>query len=101
MKKILNGKMYNTETANCLAEYWNGRSSRDFRHLSESLYRKKNGEFFLYGEGGPLTKYKEPYGDMWGDGNAITPLEADSAREWAEKYMSTDEYIAVFGEPEE
>lgn len=52
MKKIINGKMYNTETATELGDFWNGLSTSDFRNLSETLYRKKNGEFFLYGQGG-------------------------------------------------
>lgn len=43
MKKIINGKMYNTETATKLGDFWNGLSKSDFRQLSETLYRKKNG----------------------------------------------------------
>lgn len=57
MKKIINGKMYNTETATELGDFWNGLSTSDFRNLSETLYRKKNGEFFLYGQGGAMTEY--------------------------------------------
>lgn len=56
MKKIINGKMYNTETATELGNFWNGLSTNDFRNLSETLYRKKNGEFFLYGQGGAMTE---------------------------------------------
>ena len=51
MKKIINCKMYSTETAAELGEFWNGLSTNDSRNLSETLYRKKNGEFFLYGKG--------------------------------------------------
>ena len=62
MKQIINGKTYNTETATELGHYWNGLSDSDFRHISESLYRTKNGRYFLAGEGGPMTRYSHPVG---------------------------------------
>ena len=55
MKKIINHKMYNTETAERLASSSNGYGYDDFRYMEEQLYRKKTGEFFLYGEGGALS----------------------------------------------
>ena len=57
MKKIINGKKYDTDTAQELASWDNGGGWRDFHHCEETLYRKKTGEFFLFGEGGPMTKY--------------------------------------------
>ena len=56
MNKRINGKRYDTETAKevgCVS--WG--AVGDFRHSSETLYRKSTGEFFLYGEGGPLSEY--------------------------------------------
>jgi len=56
MKKIINGKKYDTETATKLGEDCRGyRGDIDF--WSEELYRKKTGEFFLYGEGGARSQY--------------------------------------------
>ena len=101
MKKIINGKMYNTETADWIANYWNQRSSTDFRHVDENLYRKKTGEFFLQGEGGPLTSYARACGNAYCSGENIRPLTEDEAREWLEEYGTADEYIRCFGEPEE
>ena len=101
MKKIINGKMYNTETATELGEFWNGLSASDFRNLSETLYRKKNGEFFLYGQGGAMTEYSQPVGDMTGGGEKIIPFTEEQARHWAEEKLDADEYIEIFGEPEE
>lgn len=51
MKQIINGKMYNTETATEIATRSNGCTG--WEYLEETLYRKKNGEFFLCGSGGP------------------------------------------------
>ena len=102
MKKIINGKMYNTETATEVSSYSNGGSWRDFSHFCETLYRKKTGEFFLHGEGGPMTKYAESCGqNSWSGGERIFPLTEAKAKEWMEHYATTDEYCSVFGEPEE
>ncbi|BDF78686.1 hypothetical protein [Pyramidobacter piscolens] len=101
MKQIINGKTYNTETATELGHYWNGRSDSDFSHISESLYRTKNGQYFLAGEGGPMTRYSRPVGDMTGGGEKIIPLSESDAREWMERHCDADEYVAAFGEPEE
>ena len=101
MKKVINGTLYNTETAELIDTYSNGLGSRDFRNITESLYRKKNGEFFLYGYGGAMSKYCECCGDMSGSGKNIIPVTEDEAKEWLETYSTADIYIEVFGQPEE
>lgn len=101
MKKIINGKRYDTETAQLIgsASYSN---RTDFRFWSEELYRKKTGEFFLYGEGGPASKYsRQIEQNSWSGGKEITPLTREEAQEWAEKYLDADEYEEVFGRIEE
>ena len=74
MKKIINGILYNTETAKELAEWSNGLSSSDFSNETETLYRKKNGQLFLYGSGGPLSEYAVSYMQSWTSGEDIKPL---------------------------
>lgn len=101
MRKIINGKMYNTETAKKVGERSCGYVG-DFRYFSESLYRKRTGEYFLHGEGGPMSKYAESCGqNQWQGGASIIPVTQQDAREWAEKHLSVEEYIDEFGEPEE
>lgn len=101
MKKIINGKKYDTKTAKCVAWWGNGLSDRDFYHCNEGLFRKKTGEFFLYGEGGPMSKYSVAVGcNEWHGGEEIIPLTEQEAREWTEKYAS-EEYEEIFGEVEE
>ena len=56
MKKIINGKVYDTETAQVLGS-WSNMSDRSFERIDETLYRKRTGEFFLHGEGGPMSRY--------------------------------------------
>lgn len=70
MKKIIDGKKYNTETAQKMGGHDNG-----------TLYRKKTGEFFLHGEG-----------------EQIIPQAEKEAEEWAKAHLKIDEYEAIFGE---
>jgi hypothetical protein len=57
MKKIINGKRYDTETATEIASAWNGCSRTDFKFLLETLYTTDSGAWFLAAEGGAMTKY--------------------------------------------
>lgn len=99
MKKIINGKLYDTDKA----RYLGGDSAGDgFSSWSEELYQKRTGEFFLYGEGGPMTKYAETVsGNTWTGGEKIMPLSLDAARQWAEEHLSADDYAEIFGMPSE
>ena len=99
MKKIINGKVYDTATAQCVGEWSNPYNRRDFNWVEETLYRKRTGEFFIYGEGGPRSQYAKEVGTrQWASGERIMPLTWDEAREWAEEKLSADEYEQAFGE---
>lgn len=98
MKKIINGKMYDTETAKEVASCYHGEGPRDFHYYSESLYRKRTGEYFLAGKGGPMSHYAVTVGqNSWSGGEKIIPLTYEEATEWAEREMSADDYQAEFG----
>jgi hypothetical protein len=89
MKAIINGKRYNTETAQDLSVWSNGYSTTDFNYCRETLYRTKNGAHFLYGTGGAMSKYRESYGDSWGGGSKIIPLTEAEAIKWLEEHDGT------------
>lgn len=98
MKKIINGKLYDTETAKEIGSTHHGEGPRDFTYFAETLYRKRTGEYFLYGEGGPMTRYAVSTGqNSWSGGERIEPMSYSSAKEWAEKNMVADEYMEEFG----
>lgn len=102
MKKIINGRKYDTDTAIEVGFWKNMGDTRNFEYVCETLYRKRTGEYFLYGEGNAASKYAKSLGDnTWGGGEAITPLTIDSAREWAEKHLDADDYEKEFGEVSE
>lgn len=97
MKKIINNKVYDTNSAKKIAEWDNGNYGLD--SCVETLYKKRTGEFFLRGDGGAMSKYAVSCGDNnWCGGEKIIPMSYESAREWAEKHLSPDEYESIFGE---
>lgn len=99
MKKIIKNKVYDTETAKKIGSTSYGESSRDFSHWSQVLYRKKTGEYFLYGEGGPMSRYAKSCGqNNWSGSEALEPVSYENARAWAEEYMDADAYQDEFGE---
>lgn len=99
MKKIINGKLYDTDTAREIDSWANRMDVRDWHYFRETLYRKKTGEYFLHGEGGPMTHYAERVEQNgWRGSERIVPLTWDAAREWAEAHMDADDYQAEFGE---
>ena len=97
MKKIIDGKRYDTETAKLIGEDSYSNPS-DFNYWCETLYQKKTGEFFLHGKGGARTKYAQAIdSNSWCSGERIMPLSYDKAREWVEKHLDADTYEEVFG----
>lgn len=102
MKKIINGKRYDTETATQVGYWQNMADTRQFGYVCETLYRKRGGEYFLHGEGGAMSKYSRDLGDnQWCGGEAIIPLSIEAATQWAEEHLEADEYEAEFGEAPE
>lgn len=101
MKKVINGKRYNTESAQYCGSRESG-CSGDLDYVYEALYQKRTGEFFLYGEGGARSKYAEEISmNSWSGGEQIIPLTDDEAREWAEKYLGAEDYEKLFTVAEE
>ena len=101
MKKIINGKRYDTDTAERVGTWDNGHFTSDFQYCSEDLYRKRSGEYFLHGEGGALSKYAVHSGNDSISGENIRPLTLAQAQEWAEEHLDGDEYEKIFGAVDE
>ena len=102
MKKIIDGRLYNTDTARKLGSYENMADCRNFHYYCEALYQKRTGEYFLYGEGGPMTQYARAIDqNSWSGGERIMPQTVESARKWAEEHLDADDYAEAFGMPDE
>lgn len=101
MKKVIRGKIYSTETAKLVGSWDNGLPRDDFNHLEEALYKKKTGEFFLYGNGGARTWCSIADGDGRIGGCKIAPFSDELAREWCEKHLDADAYETFWGSDED
>ena len=101
MKKVIDGRLYSTETAKRIAIWENGLNADDFGYCSEDLYLTKSGAYFLHGEGGANSRYGEWHGNTGGWGEQIVPLTLGEAMEWAEEKLDGEKYSEIFGEPEE
>ena len=84
MRKIIDNKIYNTETSTEIVEIYHGQDSSDLNHYQETLYMTKNGRLFLYKTGGPNSSMGKPVGNngMSGSSDIIDLTRAD-AIEWA------------------
>lgn len=78
MKKIINRKKYDTETAKAVGSWDNGNPG--INYVEETLYRKKTGEYFLHGEGGPNTRYCWMGGNNSSYGERIMPMTEGEAK---------------------
>ena len=72
LKKIINKKTYNTETAKALKKLAFG-SFGDPQGYEETLMQSGRGLFFIYGIGGEESKYAE---------ETIVPLTEKEAQNW-------------------
>lgn len=78
MKKTINRKIYNTETASVVGTHYAG-TFGDPEGYEENLYKTQKGLFFLYGKGGEESKY--PTED-------IIAISAEEAEKWQTEYMA-------------
>jgi len=101
MKKTINGKRYDTEKAELIAEFSRSNPS-DFNYVSEKLYRTKIGNWFIAGEGGANSKYAKLSGNSsWGSSD-ITAITNSEALEWLQEHDENDAIDKYFaGEIEE
>lgn len=93
MKKVVNGKLYDTQTANCYF-LWREDHYED-SWTEETLCKKTNGEFFLarYYHG-VENEFNE---EVKADFAYIHPLKIGEAKIIAEIYLSGETYMELFG----
>lgn len=97
MKKVINGKLYNTETVERIAAWDNGLSNRDFGSCEEALYVTGKGAYFVAGEGGPLSRYARHIGsNETRGGEGLEVLTQAEALTWCEEHCVRADTIAKF-----
>lgn len=93
VKRIIDGRTYNTETATQLAS-WSSTGNPDLAQHPEHggiLFQTRFGAYFVvqFDEG------QDPWDDNY---EKLIPLEPEQAQRWAEKHCSADDVEAIFGE---
>lgn len=102
MKKIILGKLYDTETAKLIGTYSSSNLQIDEENVIEELYQKENGEFFIYGKDKNSSVYCAPsIHDYCPNGHYIYVLDEELAQDWIASYLDADVFIKLFGKPEE
>lgn len=81
MRKLIDGKLYDTENSTEIAR-WSNRSTKDDLRLEETLYRTAEADYFICGKGGSLTPYAKHDGEHL-TGCDIRPLTRHEAAVWA------------------
>ena len=91
MRKIINNKKYDTETAQeiCDYTYYNNGNPCSW----DTIYKKKTGEFFLC--------HTTNGQDLFDRRAYITPLTEAGAKKKCQEWMTGEDYEEVFGEVEE
>lgn len=101
MKKIINGKVYNTEKAKLIAEaHHDNIKDADGKSLKQWMYQKKTGEYFIYAIGAAI-ELQNIFQHGYKPNAGIYPLTYDQAQKWAERELSADQWESIFGDPED
>ena len=91
MQIMIGNRCYDTQTAKALG-HWQRGYTTDKGHLNETLYVTENGDYFLYGAGGPRSRYAQRVApNTWGYGERILPMSVDEAHAWAENHLTESE----------
>jgi hypothetical protein len=100
MRKVIDRKVYDTETAELIHKWDNGYFPSDFEWCREELYRTPKGNFFILGSGGAKSKYAVPVGSSGWSGSSgnIIPVSKERAIEWLEDHGGSEKIIELFPE---
>lgn len=101
MKKIINGKVYDTEKAQLVAEaHHDSIKDADGKSLKQWLFRKKTGELFVQVEGSAL-ELQNIFQSGYRPNAGIYPLTYEQAQRWAERELTAEQWESIFGDPED
>ena len=96
MKLTINAQVYDTQKAILVTKAANN-GAGELRSTVETLYRSRNGNWFLHGKGGALTEYAQHRGTSITSGERITPITEDEALDWCELNLAQAAIERHFG----
>lgn len=97
-RKIIDRVVYDTEKSEEVHSWENHYSRMDFDFVAEVLYRTPKGNFFLVGEGGPMSKYAVPAGSNATSGSSdnIIPIGKERVISWLERHDGDEKLLELF-----
>lgn len=100
MKRVINGRVYDTDKAEEIGEASYGNSG-DFHSWEETLYKTPKGAYFVAGSGGARSKYSRQISqNTWSGGDGMEVLSSAEALEWCEKHRIDADVISTHFEVE-
>lgn len=98
MRKVIDGKVFDTDTAKWVCNLHCPLVCTDFAWHDTALYRSPKGRFFLAGEGGAMSMWSQPVGNNGrGGGHGMRLVGDDEAREIMEGANCTDDDFRAAG----
>lgn len=99
MKARINGRKYNTDTAIYVGQF-SLETDEAWNAYTETLYYKRNGEFFIFRHGGTYRDFhadkNPPIDAEWPIQIEFEPLTFDQAKEWARRYFTRRKFLQLF-----
>ena len=92
--QVIDNKRYDTNTAKLCGVFKENIGTE--KGFSETLYRKRSGEYFLYAEGAWKSQYAVTKQGKRTGGEHILPLSYDDALRWAGDHMTEEEISRFF-----
>ena len=95
MKRVINGRLYDTETTELVAAAEGGGYRSNFSYWEERLYRTRAGEYFIAGSGNASSRYSQPVGNNCrGAGEGLRVITEADALAWCEQNEIDPDVIA-------
>jgi len=98
VRQVIEGKLYDTETAELIHDWFNGRYVSDFKYREKTLYRTKKGAYFIHHVGGAMTDMAVPVGNGMGGSEAIEPIDETTAIRFLESHGGSEKILELFPE---
>ncbi len=98
MKKILNGRRWDTEKATLIGHAELNPYQNDFGYWEAGLYiTPRSKEFFIAGHGGPMSRFgRSVRQNETSGGSDIILMSKTEALEFAEQYLDAEEFEKYF-----
>ncbi len=92
MKRIINGRRYDTDKAIEIGHSSYNGSRSDFQWWSASLYKTpRAGRYFLAGQGNGMSRFATRHpGGGFSEGEGIVEMTPEDALAWAEQELGTE-----------